>query len=287
MAGLDRWSPPLIHTLALVLVTLAGLVDQATRPALGGAVPYVLPVLLAGWRLGRGSAIFWATAATGVWLAVERSASLEAVPLAYWNALGLLALLLLVGVLASGLRSTLRLARALAGTDLLTRVLNGHTFRELVELERSRALRYNRPFTLAYLDVEGLGMLKATRSTRTMERALQLVARTVAENIRSMDSVARLDRGEFGILLPETGGEAATVALNKVRDRLEEVVMERGLPLRFSVGAVICVGAPGSVDRLIQRAESLMRRVKQAGGGDLAVEILDDSFGIEAILQRG
>lgn len=186
----------------------------------------------------------------------------------------------------SALRALADHSRTLAGTDDLTGVLDGRSFQELVELERSRTLRYNRPFTLAYLDVDRLRGVNDLRGHTTGDRTLQLVARTIRENVRSMDSVSRLGDDEFGLLFPETGRGAAEVALGKIRGCLDEAVRQRNLPITFSVGAVICVGAPASVDQLIQRADALMYRVKESGGDGTAIEVLDDQFGIEAILQR-
>jgi diguanylate cyclase (GGDEF)-like protein len=203
-----------------------------------------------------------------------------------WNASASLALLAAVAIGVGALRTSADFVRTVSGTDHLTGILDSLSFRELVELERSRALRYNRPFTLAYLDVDRLRRVNELRGHLTGDRTLQLIASILRQNIRSMDSVARLGGDEFGLLMPETGKGAAEVALAKVRSCLAEAMRTRELPLTFSVGAVICVGAPESVDRLIQRADGLMYRVKDGGGDGMAAEVLDDPFGIEAILQR-
>ena len=274
----------LVHLLVLVLIGLVALADAA-RPGFSLAVFYLLPVGLAAWRIGRPAAIAWAAVAAIGWLwgAFLMGA---AAPAAYWNAVAWLLVFLVVGVTVSGLRSLRDFTRSLEGTDALTGVLDGRSFQELVELERNRSLRYNRPFTVAYLDVDRLRKVNDLLGHATGDRTLHLIAQTIRGNLRSMDSVARLGGDEFALLLPETGRGAAEVALAKIRSCLDEVVQARDLPITFSIGAVICVGAPESVDRLIQRADALMYQAKDSGGDGLAIEVLDDPFGIEAILQR-
>lgn len=282
---LDRWSPLAVHALALGLTAGVALADAASGEY--ALQPfYLAPVALVAWRLGRGSAMLYAGLAAAAWLAAQPVSGLNAGPALFWNALGQLGVFLVVALAVVGVRSLTDHTRSLAGTDHLTGVLDGESFQELVELERSRALRYNRPFTLAYLDVDRLRGVNDLSGHTTGDHTLRLIADTVRENIRSMDSVARLGGDEFGLLFPETGRGSAEIVLGKLRACLDREARERNLPITFSVGAIICVGAPESVDRLIQRADALMYQVKDRGGDGMAVEVLDDQFGIEAILQR-
>lgn len=283
--ALEGWSSAGVHLVAVAITALTGLADVSSGEY-AVSVFYLAPVALVAWRLGRGPAILWSGLGAATWLAAQAFGGTMAEPAAYWNALAHLTTFLVVGVSVSGLRSVTDHARTLAGTDHLTAVLDDRSFEELVELERSRTLRYNRPFTLAYLDADGLRRVNDLRGHTTGDRTLQLIARTIRENIRSMDSVSRLAGDEFGLLFPETGRGDAEVALGKIQACLDAAMEARDLPVTFSVGAVICIGAPESVDRLIQCADALMYRVKDQGGDGIALEVLDDQFGIEAILQR-
>ncbi len=247
---------------------------------------YLVPVALTAWRSGPLSGALWSVAAAVAWLLVELSARGGTLPGASWEATVRLATFLVVAAGITALRREREIVRALAGTDHLTGVHDARSFRELVELERSRALRYNRPFTLAYLDVDGFRTVNAEWGHPAGDQALRLVATTIRENIRSMDSVCRMGGDEFALLFPETGKGAAEVALNKIQTRLVEVTGDRSLALTFTLGAIICVGAPESVDELVQRAERLMYAAKEEGGGGIRTEVLDENFGIEAILQR-
>lgn len=283
LAVLNGWSPvTVVLTAAATLVGVA-LLDWYT-PRLDLALLYLVPVALAAWRLGALHGVLWAMVATLTGSMVEAFNTGVA---GGWNAVIRLGAFAFVAVTVAALRRARAVVRTLAGTDHLTGVQNARSFGEVVGLERSRALRYNRPFTLAYLDVDGLRVVNREWGHAKGDQALRLIAATIRENLRGMDSVSRLGGDEFALLLPETGQAAAEAALRKLQSRLVDAIGRRSLALTFTVGAVVCVGAPESVEELIQRAEAVMYSAKQEGGAGLRTEVLDENFGIEAILQRG
>lgn len=283
--ALDHWPDAAVAVLAAGALVGVIALDWYT----GGYavnVLYLIPVALAAWRLGPISGAFWAVAGAVSWVVVAVAVRDHAIPSAGWNGTIRLATFLVVAAVLAAFRRDREAVRTLAGTDHLTGVHDPQAFRELVELELSRALRYNRPFTLAYLDVDGFRTVNAEFGHTAGDQALRLVATTIRENIRSMDSVSRLGGDEFGLLFPETGQGSAEIALKKIQSRLVATTGERSLALTFTVGGLICVGAPESVDELIHRAEALMYEAKESGGGGMKTAVLDENFGIEAILQR-
>ena len=287
MAWIDRCPPIVVHLIALLLAGAVGTLDAVTGKDLSFSIFYLLPIALVAWRLGTVPGAAWAAVAAAIWLLVGLGQG-STIPLVveYWNAAVRLGFFLIVAAALGRIRGMLIAERHLAGTDYLTGVLNGRSFHELVELERSRALRYNRPFTLGFMDVDGFKAVNTERGHSGGDDALQLIATTIRQHIRSMDTVARLGGDEFGLLFPETGPGAAEVALRKIQSRLGEAMTEAGYPVTFSIGGVICVGPPDSVDHLIRRADALMFEVKNAGKNGVRTEVLNDSFGIEAILRR-
>lgn len=285
----DGWPVAAVHAAAAVLTALVGALDWLTGDELSFSIFYLVPVSLAAWRLGRRPGLAWTVVATVTWLAMDAASgavySAPAIP--YWNAAVRFGFFAIVTLTTAALRRMWQVERTLAGTDYLTGARNSRAFHDLVELERSRTARYNRPFTLAYMDVDGFKAVNDSLGHAAGDEALRLIAATMAENVRSMDAIARLGGDEFGLLFPETGEEAAEFAVRKIQGRLTEVMAGRKLDLTFSFGAVICVGAPASVDKLLQRADMLMYEAKKAGRNGYRAEVLDDNFGLEAILQRG
>lgn len=286
VAVLDAWSSPAVFALLGGILLAVAVADGATGGQFGLSILYLLPVGLAAWRWGTSTGALWALAAAVTWLVVETNTDGIGPGVAAWNSAARFAGFLVLALALGALRRERDTVRTLAGTDHLTGVQNASSFGEVVELERSRSLRYNRPFTLAYLDVDGFKVINEEWGHTAGDQALRLVARTIRDNIRSMDSVSRMGGDEFALLFPETGQGDAEVALHKIQSRLDEAMTERSLPMTFTLGGVICVGAPQSVDDLIGRAESLMYAAKQEGGSGIRTEVLDENFGIQAILQR-
>ena len=283
----ERWPAPVVHGVAALLTAAVGALDALTGTELSFSIFYLVPVSIVAWRLGGRAGALWSVLAGAVWLLVDlRPEAYPGRAVDYWNAGVRLGFFLIVTAALARIRSMWQTERHLAGMDHLTGVLNGRAFHELIEMERSRALRYNRPFTLAYMDVDDFKRVNDRLGHSGGDDALQMVAETIKENIRSMDSVARLGGDEFGLLLPETGTGAAEVALRKIQGRLAEAGAKAGLDLTFSIGALVCLGPPDSVDQLIRRADALMYAVKRGGRNGLKTEVLDDNYGIEAILRR-
>lgn len=287
ITAVNRWPAPLAHLVAVVLLAFVAFLDYLTGTQLSFSIFYLVPVSLVAWRSGWVAGLAWAVGAAATWLMVDLAGGdVPGLAVEYWNAVVRLGFFAAFAGALARIRGMLDTERLLAGTDHLTGVLNSRAFHDLVELERSRALRYNRPFTLAYMDVDGFKRVNDELGHSAGDDALQLIATTIRDNIRSMDTVARLGGDEFGLLFPETGTGAAEVALRKIQARLAEATAAEHLDLSVSIGAVICVGPPESVDRLIQRADALMYAVKNGGRNGLKTTVLDDQYGIEAILRR-
>jgi diguanylate cyclase (GGDEF)-like protein len=70
---------------------------------------------------------------------------------------------------------------------------------------------------------------------------------------------------EFIILFPETGFDTVRSAVEKIKDRLAEIMQEHRWPVTFSFGVVTFEEPPASVDQMIKVADSLMYDVKNNG----------------------
>lgn len=285
---LEHVSRPVILLQGFLLVAAVGALDYVTGFELAFSIFYLLPVAMVAWASRSRDGAVLAVVAAAVWFAADTAAghSYSAAWMPFWNAAVRLGVFLALALVVSGLRRLWISERNLARTDHLTGVQNGRAFYDLLELEMSRALRYERPFTLAYLDVDEFKRVNDEHGHTEGDRVLQLIADTIRANIRSMDAIARLGGDEFALLLPETGPGAAEIALRKIQHRLMEVARDDAPGISFSIGAVICVGPPDTADRLIQMADSLMYAVKREGKNGLRIEVLDENYGIEAILQR-
>jgi len=155
-----------------------------------------------------------------------------------------------------------------AMTDPLTELSNRRAFMEAVERELAGALRYRRPLVLAMLDIDHFKKINDQHGHDIGDAVLRSLAQITNSAMRSSDLVARLGGEEFAVLMPETEIDAATYALNRLRQRLmSQPVVVAGTEIRFSVsiGVAAASGTDGSVEGLLRSADEALYSAKNAG----------------------
>jgi len=99
----------------------------------------------------------------------------------------------------------------------------------------------------------------------------------IKQNIRVIDILARLGGDEFAILLSETGAEAASLVVRKLKNKLLSIMRGNGWPVTFSMGVVTFKIFPDSVDEMINVADSQMYAAKKKGKNRIHYKIVTDS----------
>jgi diguanylate cyclase (GGDEF)-like protein len=249
------------------LVALVALLDFRTGVELRVFPLYFLPVLAVSLRLGRGPGL--ATAAVCA-LAWEVSNYLAGMRDSRPAITGLNLLVMAVGfgavaLLGASQRRWLERERALSRTDSLTGLLNGRGFYEAAAVELARSIRYRRPLTTAYVDLDDFKAVNDRLGHARGDALLVAVARALRRACRSTDLVARMGGDEFVVLLPETGREAAEAALPKLRARVREAAEELGARVTASIGSVSFARPPADVETLVHEADRALYAVKEGG----------------------
>lgn len=258
--------------LALASVVALGVLDQLTGFQVSFALLYLLPVSIAAWSGGRGVGLTVSVACAVAWHLSNQLAgeTFGDWLIHLWNGATRLAIFCLVTLLLVRLRELLEQERSRSRTDFITGAHNTRAFYDLVASEILRAERRERPFTVAYLDLDNFKAVNDRFGHRAGDDALRAVVRATQSTIRRVDVVARLGGDEFGILFPETDAASARDIIPRLRDALLQEMSEHGWSVTFSIGAVTCMSPPSSVDELIRTADALMFRAKQ-GGKDAVV----------------
>jgi diguanylate cyclase (GGDEF)-like protein len=169
------------------------------------------------------------------------------------------------------LKALLANEQELSRVDPLTMVPNRRGFYESLEKERVRTVRYHRPVTLGYIDVDNFKKMNDTYGHTMGDDLLIAVAATVRTNLRTSDVVARLGGDEFAVLLPETDAIGSDQVLKKLRLKLLDAMQERGWNVTFSIGAVTFLDPPESLDILVRMADETMYAIKARGKDDVSV----------------
>jgi len=277
---LSGQSKTFITILGILTVLLVGEIDYLTGTEISLTAFYILPVLLAAWYAGRRSGIVISLLATFTWLTADviipHLYSHSLIP--YWNAATRLVIFLVVTFLVARVRKTLEREKQLARIDELTNAANGRHFYEILEAERRRAERYNRPFTVAYLDIDNFKTVNDRHGHRAGDTLLRTVVEILTQNTRSTDAVARLGGDEFGLLLPETGAESAMVVARRVRKALRESMQQKKWPVTLSIGMMTFLKSPDSVNDIMHQTDVLMYSVKAEGKDGIRHEVVQESI---------
>ncbi len=258
------------------LTALIGWLDYSTGPDISFAVFYVIAVAFIGWYVNQ----FWAIVISCISAVVWFSVNLRMQPFAnhsigiyMWNALTRLGFFLIITWILCALRRALDQEHALARTDVITGALNFRAFHELAELERQRALRYQHPLTILYIDADDFKSVNDQWGHQTGDEVLRRIVETLKSHLRGTDITARLGGDEFAVLLPEAAPEAAQATAGKLRTRLLEDMQRAGWPMTFSIGVLTFIKPPNTVDAMVAEADALMYAVKHGGKNAMKYEI--------------
>jgi diguanylate cyclase (GGDEF)-like protein len=174
----------------------------------------------------------------------------------------------------SRLTSLLAKEQELARVDPLTTVPNRRAFYEALDKERVRSLRYRRPFTIAYVDLDNFKRVNDSLGHAAGDELLVQVAMGLRSNLRASDYVGRLGGDEFAILLPETDATAAKLVLRKLRLRLLEEMKAHSWQMTFSIGAATFLDPPDSLDVIVRMADETMYAIKARGKDNVSVSLV-------------
>ena len=271
---LEKIPKAVILAISLLLVMLLGVIDHLTGYDISFSIFYLLPVVLVSWFDKKSHAVIISILSAEVWLMADIYSghiySHPAIPA--WNSIMRLGFFLIVAFSLLEIKKLLEKEQTSARTDFLTGVANSRAFYSFAQIEIDRSVRFSRAFTIAYIDIDNFKQVNDTRGHIQGDNLLQSVAKTIKDNIRSIDIVSRLGGDEFAILFSETNEENAKTALNKVQKELLSIVKDNNWPVTFSIGAVTCCKSC-DLDELIKEADKLMYTVKESGKNRIEYKI--------------
>jgi diguanylate cyclase (GGDEF)-like protein len=145
----------------------------------------------------------------------------------------------------------------LAITDDLTGLPALRVFEEELRREIARARRSEAALAVAVVDLDHLSVFNAHRGDSEGDRLLKETAAVWAAQLREVDMIARLDGGEFGVLLPACELAEGCQVLDRIR-----ASTPRGQTA--SAGVARWDGFE-AVEQLLERARGALAAAKVAG----------------------
>jgi two-component system cell cycle response regulator len=163
-----------------------------------------------------------------------------------------------------------------AVTDDLTGLANNRAFREQIDREAARALRFGLDLSLLILDLDNFKSVNDTYGHPQGDAVLRMIGRILREESRGIDQPARYGGEEFVVALPETDVEGALELAERIRERIEGApveLVEGGGSMRItaSVGLATLSGGDLDVRALIRAADAALYEAKRAGKNRVVV----------------
>jgi len=155
---------------------------------------------------------------------------------------------------------------SLAMLDELTQLFNRHALREFSGKYFSEAYRFNRPLSMAVLDIDHFKTINESLGYEKGDSVLAELGAWLKRFVRDVDMVARWSGEEFVFLLADCGQEEAQALMGRLLSRLE-LFTPAGLNITVSIGIATTHGddKQHTLNSLFDLADSAMYQAKMAG----------------------
>ena len=153
--------------------------------------------------------------------------------------------------------------------DRLTGVANRQSLLAQLFAEVERAARYERPLSVAFVDIDHFKAVNDTYGHAVGDVVLRGVAQEISDNLRASDMIGRYGGEEFMLILTETDVEEGAVLTEKLRS----LVQRRRFPVDGApdIAVTISIGIAGGsgtklrMETLVRDADAAMYSAKSLG----------------------
>jgi len=158
-------------------------------------------------------------------------------------------------------------ARRESEIDSLTKVGSRRILEQALNSEYARAVRYNRPFSVAIIDIDHFKHINDTAGHAAGDKVLQRVAKVMRRNIRTTDAIiVRYGGDEFVLIMPETRLSEAVVLAERLRKQVGKIRMSNIGAITLSCGVTEWSGSSEDNPKsIMSRADDALYQAKRAG----------------------
>jgi diguanylate cyclase (GGDEF)-like protein len=155
-----------------------------------------------------------------------------------------------------------------ARTDPLTTIPNRLRMDEDLARALAEATRYRRRYCLAMCDIDHFKQYNDAHGHLSGDAALQRIAEALRDSVRTSDTVYRFGGEEFVILFPEQSAPEVAEALDRIRQRIEALGIERAPGSNetvLTISAGVAELESSSKEEWLARADAALYRSKAEG----------------------
>lgn len=156
----------------------------------------------------------------------------------------------------------------MANRDGLTNLWNQRYFKDYLQKEINKSIRYKNPLSLIMMDVDHFKSFNDTYGHQTGDIVLKSIAKVLENSQRNTDIAARYGGEEFAIILTMTDEKGALIFAERVRKEIEKLEIKdiNGNPVRQVTSSLgVSFYTSGSVSDFIERADEALYTCKDRG----------------------
>mgnify|MGYP002821806783 FL=1 len=166
-------------------------------------------------------------------------------------------------------KATERQIKQIALIDSLTGLPNRNLLKDRFDMMHTHASRRDNILALLYMDLDNFKNLNDSLGHQGGDELLKEVAHRLKSRLRKEDSLGRLGRDEFIVMLSNSSheDEAAKLAQN-IAKIMEPPFYVKGVELycSFSIGISLCPTDGKDMKTILKNADIAMHRAKERGG---------------------
>jgi len=159
----------------------------------------------------------------------------------------------------------------LALTDDLTGCFNRRSFESRLEHDLQLATRMGQQLSLVMLDLDYFNCVNDQAGHKAGDVALCMLAEILRTGLRVVDTAARFGGDEFVIILPQANTEGALLVADRLRRRIEEMVVPGFGQVTCSFGIATFPDHGSSGDALTGAADRALYASKHSGRNVVSV----------------
>jgi len=156
----------------------------------------------------------------------------------------------------------------LALTDELTGLYNRRHFMETYSHEIERCKRYQKPLSLAVLDIDFFKRVNDAYGHPAGDKVLAQFGVSLRAAMRDTDIIARLGGEEFGVLMPETTDQEAYTVFCRLKERIMKqrmIINDSSSPQDEQIISItVSIGVAGTQAACAAQAHTLLERADKA-----------------------
>lgn len=165
----------------------------------------------------------------------------------------------------------------LASVDPLTQLFNRRYFSKMAKQLLSSAKRYESALSIMTLDLDNFKNINDTYGHSFGDQVLMLLAKTLQEQSRESDIIARFGGEEFVLMLPKTDIKGAFTLAEKIRKSVQELRIEadNGVEVNFTISLGVSEFIVGdeneNVEEVLKRADRALYSSKRSGKNRVSI----------------